>query len=186
MWNDGFGCLMLGPTTTGSGSASGYKLRCIGTSFFSGAILCSSITGNPGLAITGNTSVTGTLSCTSTKPFDIKHPTKPGYRLRHRCLEMPKAVNAYRFTLTCVLGRNEFDLPEYFEALNTEASVIASPADCFGQAFGSCSTNGSNKLTLFCSSAGTFNVLVLADRNDQAAIDEWNEHGVEFQDPAPQ
>jgi hypothetical protein len=97
---------------------------------------------------------------------------------------MPKAVNAYRFTLTCVMGRNDFDLPDYFEALNTEASVIALGADCFGQAFGSCSTDGSNKLTLFCSSAGTFHALVLADRNDQAARDEWAEHGVEFPDTA--
>jgi hypothetical protein len=99
---------------------------------------------------------------------------------------MPKAVNAYRFTLTCALGKNSFDLPEYFESLNTAASVIASPADCFGQAFGSCSTDGSNKLTLFCSCAGTFNVLVMADRNDQAAIDEFNEHEVEYLDPASQ
>ena len=97
---------------------------------------------------------------------------------------MPKAVNAYRFTLACLLGRNEFDLPEYFEALNTAASVIATPADSFGAAFGSCSTDGSNKLTLFCSCSGSFNVLVRADRNDQAAIDEFNEFGVEFVDPA--
>ena len=96
---------------------------------------------------------------------------------------MPKAVNAYKFTLACALGKNTFDLPSYFEALNTEASVMASPADCFGQAFGSCSTDGSNTLTLFCSVAGSYNVLVLADRNDQAAQDDFAEYGVEYPQP---
>jgi len=96
---------------------------------------------------------------------------------------MPKAVNAYRFTLLCALGRNEFDLPSYFEALNTAASVIATPADSFGAAFGSCSTDGSNKLILYCSCSGNFNVLVMADRNDEAAQQEFAEFGVEFEDP---
>jgi hypothetical protein len=135
------------------------------------------------LYVSGNSYFNGTISSSSTKPFDIHHPCKPNYRLRHRCIEMPKAVNAYRFTLLCVLGRNEFDLPCYFEALNTAASVIAGPADSFGAAYGSCSTDGSNTLTLFCSCEGTFNVLVMADRNDQVAQDEFAEFGVEYETP---
>ena len=188
---DGTGGFVLGSNTGTSGS---YKFKVIGASLLGGAVSgvttlamtgalsCTAITGP--VTITGNTSVTGNLSASGTKPFCIVHPTKPGYRLRHRCLESPKALNAYRFTLACVLGKNTFDLPGYFEALNTEASVIASAADCFGQAFGSCSTNGSNTLTLYCSCAGSYNVLVVADRNDQAAIDEFSQYGVEFPDPA--
>jgi hypothetical protein len=38
-------------------------------------------------------------------------------------------------------------------------------------------------LTLFCSCAGTFNILVMADRNDLAAQTEWATFGVERPDP---
>jgi hypothetical protein len=192
-WFDGYQCLVIGATV---GGGNQYRLKCNGPSYFGGPInvIKASISGLSTIGASGTATVgtlqcngngvfTGNLSAGGTKPFCIAHPTKPGYRLRHRCLEMPRAVNAYRYTLACAMGKNTFNLPDYFEALNTEACVIASPADCFGQAFGSCSTDGSNILTLFCSCAGTFNVLVMADRNDLAAQTEWADFGVERPDP---
>ena len=86
-------------------------------------------TGN--LTITGNTSQTGTITAggnvtgadcvtaggitlSSRKAFDIPHPTKKGYRLRHICLEGPEAGVYFR-------GKLKNDkiilLPEYWKKL---------------------------------------------------------------------
>ena len=134
--------------------------------------------------MTGAANATGNLSCGGAKPFDIVSVLDSTKRMRHRCIESPKAINLYRYTLTCVAGTQTFPLPNYFEALNTAATVHASPADCFGAAFGSCSTDGSNTLTLVCNMAGTYNVTVYSDRNDKAAQDEFAEFGVEYTPPA--
>ena len=80
------------------------------------------ITGNG--AISGNWTIGGTMSAgfatwsgsivATTKLFDIKHPTKEGYRLAHACLEGPE--NA-----VYVRGRLKNDkiilLPEYWRNL---------------------------------------------------------------------
>ena len=51
---------------------------------------------------------------TSRKAFDIPHPTKKGYRLRHVCLEGPESGVYYRGRLT---GKNVIELPEYWRGL---------------------------------------------------------------------
>lgn len=48
------------------------------------------------------------------KPFDIKHPNKDGYRLRHVCLEGPEIGVYYRGKLE---NNNIIDLPEYWNGL---------------------------------------------------------------------
>ena len=64
--------------------------------------------------LTGNTGVFSTevsaagITLTSRKPFDIPHPTKKGYRLRHVCLEGPESGVYYRGRLT---GKNVIELP---------------------------------------------------------------------------
>ena len=65
-------------------------------------------------------------------------------------------------------------------AISTAGQVFASAADCFGQAYGSVSADGSNTVQLFCSTAGKYHVLFMADRNDQVAQDEFAEFGVEY------
>lgn len=54
------------------------------------------------------------ITLTSRKPFDIPHPTKSGYRLRHVCLEGPESGVYYRGRLT---NSNTIDLPEYWVGL---------------------------------------------------------------------
>ena len=62
--------------------------------------------------ITSATEVTAAgITLTSRKPFDIPHPTKKGYRLRHVCLEGPESGVYYRGRLT---GKNVIELPEYW------------------------------------------------------------------------
>ena len=79
----------------------------------------------PGITGTGDINITGTITSasevtasgitlTSRKPFDIPHPTKKGYRLRHVCLEGPESGVYYRGRLT---GKNVIELPEYWRGL---------------------------------------------------------------------
>ena len=48
------------------------------------------------------------------QPFDIPHPVKKGYRLRHVCLEGPEAGVYYRGRIT---NSNVIELPSYLEGL---------------------------------------------------------------------
>lgn len=65
--------------------------------------------------ITSASEVTaGGITLTTRKPFDISHPTKKGYRLRHVCLEGPESGVYYRGRLT---GKNVIELPEYWRGL---------------------------------------------------------------------
>ena len=49
------------------------------------------------------------------KPFDLKHPTKDGYRLRYACIEGPEA-GVYVRGRVCN-GKNVIDLPDYWDGL---------------------------------------------------------------------
>jgi hypothetical protein len=62
----------------------------------------------------------GGITLTSRKPFDIPHPTKSGYRLRHVCLEGPESGVYYRGRLT---NANVIDLPEYWVELVDPESI---------------------------------------------------------------
>jgi hypothetical protein len=70
------------------------------------------LTGNIGVFST-EVSAAG-ITLTSRKPFDIPHPTKKGYRLRHVCLEGPESGVYYRGRLT---GQSVIELPEYWRGL---------------------------------------------------------------------
>ena len=57
---------------------------------------------------------------TSRKPFDIPHPKKDGWRLRHVCLEGPESGVYYRGRLT---NSNVIELPEYWKGLVDPESI---------------------------------------------------------------
>lgn len=68
-----------------------------------------------GNTVTAVTEVTAAgITLTTRKPFDIPHPNKKGYRLRHVCLEGPESGVYYRGRLT---GANVIELPEYWRGL---------------------------------------------------------------------
>ena len=54
------------------------------------------------------------ITLTSRKAFDISHPSKEGWRLRHICLEGPESAVYYRGRLK---GGNIIDLPDYWNGL---------------------------------------------------------------------
>ena len=66
-------------------------------------------------SITSATEVTANgITLTSRKPFDIPHPTKDGYRLRHVCLEGPESAVYFRGRVS---NKNEIILPNYWKGL---------------------------------------------------------------------
>ena len=74
--------------------------------------------------ITSATEVTAAgLTLTSRKPFDMPHPTKKGYRLRHVCLEGPESGVYFRGRLT---GKNIIDLPDYWQGLVDPETITVS------------------------------------------------------------
>jgi len=54
------------------------------------------------------------------KKFDIPHPSKPGMRLAHTCLEGPEIGVYYRGRLT---GSNKIELPDYWKDLVHDDSI---------------------------------------------------------------
>jgi len=63
------------------------------------------------------------ITLTSRKPFDIPHPTEPGHRLRHVCLEGPESAVYYRGRLK---NSNVIQLPEYWVGLVDPESITVS------------------------------------------------------------
>ena len=185
---DNAGELLLGSTS----SDGVHKLKVIGSIFCStmitglsqigctGAIGAGSLNAGSGIIQTTGSISGGSLSISGTKNFDIKSLTKPGYRLRHRCIEGPKAYLFYQFQYDCKAGMNEFDMPDYFDSINTDVLVYVSPYKCFGSAWGE---TANNTLIINCSADGTYNIQVIGTRNDKVCQDEYAKFGVEYPDP---
>jgi hypothetical protein len=60
------------------------------------------------------------ITLTSRKAFDIQHPTKEGWRLRHICLEGPESAVYYRGKMK---NTNVIHLPDYWFALVDPESI---------------------------------------------------------------
>jgi hypothetical protein len=79
--------------------------------------------------ITGNISATTGINPTQAaalatkKPFDIKHPTKDGWRLRHVCVEGPTADVYVRGVLE---NSSIIELPEYWSGLVRSETITVS------------------------------------------------------------
>ena len=132
----GIGALPLSLSVDGTSKFIG-NTTTIGTSQFFGASIAEALHLTNGVkvntgahvstankVITGNLTVTGRViavsyngfigACTGKKDFDIPHPTKSGWRLRHVCIEGPTADVYVRGTLD---NKNVIELPEYWVKL---------------------------------------------------------------------
>jgi len=85
----------------------------------------------PGITGTGDIDITGEITgavvqdtggniLSVKKDFDIPHPTKEGYRLRHVCLEGPEAGVYIRGRL---IEENTIELPEYWDGLVDQETI---------------------------------------------------------------
>ncbi len=84
----------------------------------------------------GNVRVTGDLDVTGTKNFRIDHPLDPANKyLNHACIEAPEALNLYTGIVTTdANGIATVELPNYFEALNTNFRYQLTCINQFAQA----------------------------------------------------
>lgn len=82
------------------------------------------LNGSGSINISGTVTATevtaGGITLTSRKAFDIQHPTKEGWRLRHICLEGPESAVYYRGKLK---DHNVIQLPDYWEGLVDPESI---------------------------------------------------------------
>lgn len=81
------------------------------------------ITANSGITITGLGDVTTEVNLAKAlpaKPFDIPHPSKSDYRLRHVAIEGPEIAVFYRGKLD---GEHVIQLPDYWKDLVHEDSI---------------------------------------------------------------
>lgn len=65
----------------------------------------------------------GAHKLSNKKNFDIPHPNKPGWRLRHTCLEGPENAVYFRGRLT---DKNVIELPEYWTNFVDPESITVS------------------------------------------------------------
>ena len=73
--------------------------------------------------VTADEVTAGGVTLTSRKSFDIPHPTKKGFRLRHICLEGPEAAVYIRGRLT---NSDKIELPEYWSGLIDPETITVS------------------------------------------------------------
>ena len=88
------------------------------------SISCASLTAPTGTVaanvFSGPTITALNSAIAGKKAFDIPHPTKEGYRLRHICLEGPEAAVYCRGR---VKNSKEIELPSYWKGLVDESTI---------------------------------------------------------------
>ena len=94
-----------------TGGASVDALHVEGDAFFSGAVDC----GNK-----GKLAARFAAADASPKPFDLKHPSKEGWRLRYACIEGPEVGVYYRGRLR---NQTQIGLPYYWKDLVNVESI---------------------------------------------------------------
>jgi len=162
----------------------GYKLKVVGNACFNSAISGPTSIATSGAINGAMLTTTGAVTCGSLnsglpKHFDIVHPTKTGYRLRHRCLEGALAYLYYHYQFECVEGLNTFPLPDYFDALNKDVLIYVSSFKHFGVGWGE--SVGNNTLNIYCNASGFYNIQVVGTRNDPLMENVYENEPVEYQ-----
>ena len=106
-------------TLTGAEVLTGVKAQAGAEARTGGKVINGATVINGALVVNGATNINGFLKFSDsivgkTKLFDIPHPTKNNFRLRHVCLEGPEAGVYYRGRLK---DKNVIELPEYWKGL---------------------------------------------------------------------
>ena len=131
--------------------------------------------------VSGDFDVTGALSKGSGS-FVIRHPQpgKQNQELAHSFVETDSCGdNLYRRRVTATQHDEivEIPFPDYWPWLNTDPQAWAEPAEL---SFARCAAKVSDDLTkvwVRCEEPGTYDVLIMATRKDEVAVNNWK--GVE-------
>ena len=117
----------------------------------------------------------------SSGTFDIPHPCKDGYRLRHSFVESPnRGDNIYRYQIEVDKQKYKIDMPDYFPHLNENVQVFISPVGHYGTGYAEYKEN-QNSVVVRCNETGTYNVLIIGTRKDKDAKSGWDAKGLEYQ-----
>jgi len=104
-------------------------------------------------------------ACSGKKDFDISHPTKSGWRLRHVCIEGPTADVFIKGVLN---GSNVIELPDYWVGLVDHNTIVVNltPMSVYQELFVDKIEN--NKIYIKNNSGGMIrcNYLICAERKD--------------------
>lgn len=146
---------------------------------------------NASLVVNGATHINGFLSFTSsivgtTKLFDIKHPNKEGYRLRHACIEGPEIGVYYRGRLE---RENTIKLPDYWNGLVHPESITVNltPHKVYQELF--VKSMDVSKITVMNNSGGPIDCsyVVCAERIDtDKLIVEYQSDSIQYQSTGEQ
>jgi len=132
-----YGTLMVGPLTNGDASPANVPGSYCGQNFSPYSLVVSGdaaifdnlsvkakvVAGGDVIAQGEVKSRCGAHILSAKKNFDIPHPSKPGWRLRHTCLEGP-ANDVY--VRGRVLNRTEIELPSYWKDLVDQDTISVS------------------------------------------------------------
>jgi len=126
---------------------------------------------NGSLVVNGSTNINGMLTFSSsivgtTKEFDIPHPTKQNYRLKHGCLEGPEYSVFYRGRL---IDNNLIELPDYWKGLiNPETITVNLTPHSFYQELYVKSIEWGTKLHIVNNAGGKIDCsyVIIAERKD--------------------
>ena len=124
------------------------------------------------LEVTGDFKATGSITGSS-KSFDILHPNpvkaQQGYHMRHWVIETadsPAGSLLYRRTIDMTSTNETLQMPDWFSYIAKDVSVMMTPFEHFGSAWGRCE---GNTIELHSTTLGKWHVLIMANRNDAAA-----------------
>ena len=120
---------VVGMSTTGDGMAG---VTCTACSGPAGVLGIGKLAG----AFSGNVGVSGDFAVTGVKAFHIDHPLDPANKyLNHFAIESNEVLNTYSGNVTTDLsGTATVELPDYFEALNTNYRYQLTVLGQFAQA----------------------------------------------------
>jgi len=138
---------------------------------------------SPGSRLTVN----GSFAANS-KAFEIVHPLKDGWKLRHWCVEgdTPGGSLLYSRQITAPkAGIVPLIMPDWFAPLAKNVLCFCSPFKHFGSAWGEQDELDTCVLHIHCSRGGQYNILVTADRNDKCATSMCPQE-VEFEEQLPE
>jgi len=130
---------------------------------------------NGSLVVNGSTNINGMLTFSSsivgtTKDFDIPHPTKENYRLKHGCLEGPEYCVFYRGRL---IDSNLIELPDYWGGLiDPETITVNLTPHSFYQELYVKSIEWGSKIHIVNNAGGKIDCtyVIVAERKDVAKL----------------
>lgn len=109
------------------------------------------------------------LSNKKDRPFDMEHPTKPGWRLRHVCLEGPE-IGVYKHGKA---SGNVFDMPDYWTGLVREETITVQITPIGSPRTISVEKIENNKVYIGGDDPGEYYYLLHASRYDDDLIVEY-------------